>query len=80
MVEEPDDLPDTHDHHDNCVCDIVLHDDEATSDLDLPAASGGVAAMQGFTGTGDADGCDLDFNVAEQTADEDLPVATGGVG
>jgi hypothetical protein len=72
--------PDGHEHGDSCVCDIALRDDEITSDSDLPAASGGVAAAQRHHGTDEADGCDLEFNDAEPTADEDLPVAAGGVG
>ena len=79
MVQKPD-LPDTHEHNDNCVCDIELNHDEVTSDSDLPVASGGVAAAQGHVGADDADGCDLEFKDAEPTADEDLPVAIGGVG
>ena len=79
MVEKPG-VPDTHEHDDNCVCDIELNDNEVTSDSDLPVASGGVAAVQGHEGADDADGCDLEFEDAEPTADEDLPVAIGGVG
>lgn len=79
MVQKPA-VPDTHEHDDNCVCDIELKDGEVTSDSDLPVASGGVAAAQGHEGSDDADGCDLEFKDAQPTADEDLPVATGGVG
>ncbi len=71
--------PDTHEHDDNCVCDIDLTAEEVVPDSDLPAASGGVAAAQGHMGADDADGCDLDFNDSEPTTDEDLPVAIGGV-
>ncbi len=78
MVQKPG-MPDSHEHHDNCVCDIELKDDEVTSDSDLPMASGGVATAQGHKGADDDDGCDLEFKDAEPTADEDLPAATGGV-
>lgn len=65
---------------DGCVCDIKFHDDDATSDADLPAAAGGVeAARMQSADADDADGCDLDFNESEPTTDEELPVATGGV-
>ncbi len=79
MVQKPG-MPNSHEHDDNCVCDIELKDDEVTPDSDLPPAWGGVAAAQGHKGADDADGCDLEFKDAEPTADGDLPVATGGVG
>ena len=78
MVQKPGE-PDAHEHDDNCVCDIELNEDEITSDLDLPGAAGGVAAVQQQQAADDADGCDLEFKDAEPTADEDLPVAIGGV-
>ena len=78
MVQKPG-APDTHEHDDNCVCDIELKEDEVTSDSDLPVASGGVAAAQQQQGADDADGCDLEFKEAEPTGDADLPVAIGGV-
>jgi hypothetical protein len=70
--------PDTHEHDDHCVCDIELHDDEVTSDADLPVAAGGVEPSRGAPPDADADGCDLDFT-SEPTTDEELPAATGGV-
>ena len=76
MAQQPR-APDTHEHADHCVCDIELQDDEVTSDADLPAAAGGVAAAQ--APADDADGCDEDFTKAEPTTDEELPAATGGV-
>jgi hypothetical protein len=61
-------------------CCIDLHDSEATSDADLPAASGGVQGARPAEDDNDElDGCDLDFGAAEATADEDLPPAAGGV-
>jgi hypothetical protein len=74
-----DGAPGSHEHDDHCVCDIDLKDDEITSDAELPAASGGVAAAAGEHPAEDSDGCDIDFNEAEPTADEELPAATGGV-
>ena len=71
--------PEEHEHADHCVCDIELHEDEITSDAELPVASGGVVAGRAIQPPGDADGCDIDFTKAEPTADEDLPAATGGV-
>jgi hypothetical protein len=71
--------PDTHEHDDNCVCDIDLNEDEVTLDSDLPVTAGGVAAAHGQAVADDTDGCDLDFNDAEPTTDEDLPVSVGGV-
>ena len=79
MVQEPGG-PDSHEHHDNCLCEIQLETKEVTSDADLPVASGGVAAAGEHTVADDADGCDLDFSTVEPTAEEDLPAATGGVG
>jgi hypothetical protein len=79
MAQQPD-APDPHEHTDHCVCDIELHEDEVTSDADLPVAAGGVAAAGGpQADDDDVDGCDEDFNKFEPTSDEDLPVAIGGV-
>ena len=78
MAQQPG-APNTHEHDDHCVCDIELQDDEVTSDADLPAAAGGVAAAQAQAPADDADGCDEDFTKAEPTTDEELPAATGGV-
>jgi hypothetical protein len=78
MAEQPD-APDTHEHNDHCVCDIDLHDDEITSDADLPVAAGGVAAAGGQPPAEDSDGCDIDFSTAEPTNDDELPVTVGGV-
>ena len=77
MAQQPR-APDTHEHADHCVCDIELHEDEVTSDADLPAAAGGVATATAALPADDADGCDLDFT-SEPTSDEELPAATGGV-
>ena len=60
-------------------CDIDLREEEITSDIDLPAAAGGVAAARGEELSEDADGCDDAFNKFEPTKDEELPVATGGI-
>jgi hypothetical protein len=76
MAQQPGD---THEHDDNCLCDTQLNDDELTSDADLPAAAGGIAAAHAQQAADDADGCDLDFNDATPTTDEELPCATGGV-
>jgi hypothetical protein len=60
-------------------CDIILREDEITSDTDLPAAAGGVAAVRGKELSEDADGRDDADTNFEPTKDEDLPAATGGV-
>lgn len=78
MVQQPG-KPDTHEHDDHCVCDIELRDDEVTSDFDLPASDGGVAAAQTKMPADDADGCDEDFTKFAPTTDEELPATTGGV-
>lgn len=78
MAQQPD-APKAHEHDDHCVCDIELRDNEITSDVDLPASSGGVAPAVVAQPAADFDGCDIDFNEAAPTADEDLPAATGGV-
>lgn len=77
MPQQPG-APDIHEHDDHCLCDIDLQEDEFTSDADLPAAAGGVAAASVHV-PDDADGCDEDFTKAAPTTDEQLPAATGGV-
>lgn len=82
MTEPPEaDAPEpgAHEHTDHCVCDIDLHEDEITSDAELPVASGGVALASVKEPPPDADGCDIDFTEAEPTRDDELPAATGGV-
>jgi hypothetical protein len=80
MVQNAHDAEVHEDEADGCVCDLELHDDDATSDADLPAAAGGVETVHGQSADDDdTDGCDLDFNESEPTTDEELPVATGGV-
>lgn len=73
----PDADPDE-DHADNCVCDLGIHEHEATPDTELPATSGGVDAAEEEADDDDVDGCDLDFNAVAATPDEDLPMAVGG--
>ena len=64
---------------DSCLCDIELHDTEATPDVELPPATGGVeVAQQEHADEDHIDGCDLDFNNADATPDEELPAAVGG--
>jgi hypothetical protein len=65
---------------DDCICGMELHEDEATSDAELPPASGGVETAQeeAQDGEDDVDGCSLDFTAAEQTDDKELPAAVGG--
>jgi hypothetical protein len=69
------------DDEDNCICGMEHREDEATSDEELPPASGGVeiAEEEQADSEDDLDGCELDFVAAEQTGDEELPVALGGV-
>lgn len=67
-------------HFDGCTCDLEFDDDEATSDEDLPMASGGVeATLEVHDNPDELDGCALDFTSGEMTADEELPAAEGGV-
>jgi hypothetical protein len=66
---------------DGCLCGMEHPDDEATSDLELPSASGGVDTgdeEQPDDNEDDVDGCELDFTTTDQTTDEELPVAVGG--
>jgi len=74
-------VPDDDEDADDCICGME-HLDEATSDEELPSASGGVEAseeeQQG--NEDDVDGCELDFSAVEQTDDKELPVAVGGTG
>jgi hypothetical protein len=64
---------------DDCICGME-HLEEATSDQELPAASGGVETSEvGQQGNeDDVDGCELDFTAVQQTDDKELPVAVGG--
>lgn len=82
-MDEDGGAPHAHGHEDDidgCTCDVVIHEDEVTLDAELPAAAGGLQAVEPRHDDADSfDGCDVDFNVADVTADEDLPVATGGI-
>jgi hypothetical protein len=73
-------VPDDEDA-DGCLCGMEHLEDEATSDEELPAASGGIEAAEEeqLDGEDDLDGCGLDFTAAEQTDDEELPAAVGGM-
>jgi hypothetical protein len=67
---------------DSCVCGLEHLDEEATSDEELPPASGGIAQTAEeavLEDEDDVDGCALDFAAAEQTDDEELPATVGGV-
>jgi hypothetical protein len=73
-----DDLDDA----DGCLCGLEHLDDDATSDLELPTASGGIeVSVEELPADDedDVDGCDLDFAEVDHTADEELPVTVGGV-
>ena len=66
---------------DGCLCGIDHRDDDETSDLEVPAASGGIETDDEEPpgdGEDDVDGCELDFTEIDQTTDEELPVAVGG--
>ncbi len=68
---------------DGCLCGMEHLDDDATSDLELPSASGGVETDEEERPDDhdDVDGCELDefdFTETDQTTDEELPVASGG--
>jgi len=67
---------------DGCLCGMEHLEDDATSDLELPSASGGIDTDdegQPADDEDDVDGCELDFNETDQTTDEELPVTAGGV-
>ena len=66
---------------DSCLCGMSHNEQDATSDEDLPPASGGIARAANAPGTDetDLDGCDVDFTQDQQTGDADLPAATGGM-
>lgn len=69
------------DDSDGCLCGMDHLDEEATSDEELPQASGGVQTddqEQPDEDEDDIDGCDIDFT-DDQTTDEELPVAIGGM-
>jgi hypothetical protein len=66
---------------DGCLCGMEHLDEDATSDLELPSASGGIEAdkdEQRADDETDVDGCELDFTGTDQTTDEELPVTAGG--
>jgi hypothetical protein len=66
---------------DGCLCGMEHLDDDVTSDLELPSASGGVEVdeeEQPGDDEDDIDGCGVDFTEIDQTTDEELPVAAGG--
>jgi len=66
---------------DGCLCGMEHLDEEATSDLELPFASGGIEAdkdAQPAADETDVDGCELDFTESDQTTDAELPVTAGG--
>lgn len=66
---------------DGCLCGMDHLDDDATSDLELPSASGGVETGDDEPpddNEDDVDRCELDFSQTDQTTDEELPVAAGG--
>jgi len=68
------------DDADDCICGLEHVEGEATSDEELPAASGGIetARAEPQDDHDDVDGCELDFTAAEQTDDEHLPPTVGG--
>ena len=72
---------DDDDDADGCLCGMEHLDEEATSDLELPSASGGIEAdrdAQPADDETDVDGCELDFTESDQTTDAELPVTAGG--
>jgi hypothetical protein len=84
MPIDRDESPVTNDDDedaDGCLCGMEHLDEHATSDLELPSASGGIAVdkdEQQADDETDVDGCELDFTGTDQTADEELPVTAGG--
>lgn len=66
---------------DGCMCGTEHLEHEATSDEELPPATGGIAssAEEILANEDDIDTCELDFTTAEQTKDEELPVSVGGI-
>ena len=80
MPADGDAPPVPDDDEDECICGMEHLEDEATSDEELPPASGGVetAEEEHQDNEDDVDGCELDFTAAEQTDDEELPAAIGG--
>lgn len=66
---------------DDCLCGMEHVADEATSDEELPPASGGVEldAVEAPDDDPDtSDGCELELSLDEATRDEELPAAIGG--
>jgi hypothetical protein len=82
MPIDRDESPATDDEdEDSCLCGMDHPDDDATSDLELPSASGGVDTDDEeppADDEDDVDGCELDFTTTDQTTDEELPVTVGG--
>ncbi|WP_407155649.1 hypothetical protein [Bradyrhizobium sp. STM 3557] len=74
------DIPADDSDSDDCLCGMEPVADEATSDEELPQASGGVEAdaAEEPDDPDESDGCELDFSLDEPTRDEELPVAIGG--
>jgi hypothetical protein len=68
---------------DHCCCGIELLEEEATLDIELPPATGGVEAVHAEPHD-DEDHeemtcCDIDFSAEDLTTDEELPVSVGGM-
>ncbi|HTR12135.1 MAG TPA: hypothetical protein VMI72_02485 [Roseiarcus sp.] len=74
-------IPDVDEDSDDCLCGMEHFEDEATSDEELPLATGGIeASKEEPQGDEDEiDGCELDFTAVEQTDDSELPAAVGAV-
>jgi hypothetical protein len=65
---------------DGCPAGSGIDAAEATPDDQLPAVSGGVAALPASAANEDhADACDPAAGAADSTADQELPAAAGGV-
>jgi hypothetical protein len=80
MVDRPEPgIDEDDDHVDGCVCDLERDDGEATLDVELPAATGGVEAPSHGDAESVDDVGDVEIDEAEVTTDEELPVAIGGV-
>jgi hypothetical protein len=80
MGADGDALSDADEEADDCICGVEHLAEEATSDTDLPPASGGIEPeAEPQDSEDDVDGCELDFTIADQTSDEELPAAAGGV-
>jgi hypothetical protein len=83
LHDNPENETEDDEHADHCTCGLETTEAEATLDVELPPASGGVhiAEESGDDAENEEhiDCCDIDFTAVEPTTDEELPITVGGM-